>query len=260
MEKSICIEMVFTEMDFYDRFAAAKQAGFNYVEFWTWDDKNLDRIIAACRENDLQIASISGDKDYSLVDLDHVEPYIEWLGKSIKAAKKLGCEYLVIHSNALGDGGVVVNHYRERSDFEKFGVMIKILERLAPMAEEAEVTLVLEALNVYTDHRGNFLAYTKDAVSAVKIVGSSNIKILYDIYHMQLNEGRIIDNIRDFHQYIGYVHVADAPGRMEPGTGELNYQKIFETLLEVGYSGPVGFELSPSKSSQEIAQQLVRLY
>lgn len=260
MQKSICIEMVFTELDFYDRFAAAKQAGFNLVEFWTWDDKDLDRIVAACTENDLQIASISGDKDYSLVDLDHVKPYIEWIGKSIEAAKKLGCKNLVIHSNALGEGGIVVNHYQERSDLEKYGVMIKILEKLAPMAEEADVTLVLEALNICTDHVGNFLAHTKDAASAVKIVGSPNIKILYDIYHMQLNEGRIIDNIREYHEYIGYIHVADAPGRMEPGTGEINYQKVFETLQEVGYSDPVGFELSPSKFSQEVAQELVQLY
>jgi hydroxypyruvate isomerase len=260
MEKSICIEMVFTELDFYDRFAAAKQAGFNSVEFWTWDDKDLEKIVAACQQHDLTIASISGDKDYSLVDLDHVEPYIEWIGKSIEAAKKLSCKNLVIHSNALGEGGIVVDHYTEKSDLEKFGVMIKILERLAPMAEEADTNLVLEALNIYTDHAGNFLAYTKDAVEAVKIVGSPKIKILYDIYHMQLNEGRIIDNIRDYHQYIGYIHVADAPGRMEPGTGEINYSKIFETLKAVGYSCPVGFELSPSKSSEEVAQELVKLY
>jgi hydroxypyruvate isomerase len=260
MEKSACIEMIFTEFDFYDRFAVAKKAGFKYVEFWTWDDKDLDKIVSACKENDLNIASISGDKDYSLVDLNHVEPYIEWIGKSIEAAKKLSCKYLVIHSNALGEGGLVVDHYREISDFEKFGVMIKTLGRLAPMAKEADMTLVLEALNICTDHEGNFLAYTKDAVSAVKIVGSPHIKILYDIYHMQLNEGGIIDSIRDFYKYIGYIHVADAPGRMEPGTGEINYGIIFKTLQEVGYSGPIGFELSPSKSSEEVAQELINIY
>ena len=73
-------------------------------------------------------------------------------------------------------------------------------------------------------------------------------------------EGRIIANIRDFHEYFGYIHVAGAPGRMESGTGKINFKKVFETLQEVGYLGPIGFELNPSKSSEEVAQELLSIY
>lgn len=260
MKKSLCIEMVFTELDFYKRFEAAKLAGFDYVEFWSWDDKNLDKIKDLCEVYNLKIASFSGDKEYSLVDLDHVEAYVDYVTRSIDAAKFLDCKHLVIHSNALGENGVVVNHYLEKSAYEKFGVMVKILERLAPIAEKNDVTLVLEALNTVTDHVGNFLRTTEEAVTAVKIVGSSHIKVLYDAYHMQLNEGKLIENIQAYHHYIGYIHIADAPGRMEPGTGEINYSNVFKSLKDVNYPSFIGFELSPSKTSKEVAKDLVNLF
>lgn len=259
MKKSVCLEMIFTELDFYDRFEAAKNSGFEYVEFWGWDNKNLDKINELCDKFELKVASFSGDKDYSLIDISHVELYIAYIKKSIEAAKKLNCKTLVIHSNALGEGGIVVNHYTEVSDKEKFGVMIKTLSELALIAEENDVTLVLEALNTITDHVGNYLAFTKDSIDAIKIVGSTHIKVLYDIYHMQLMEGKIIDNIYDFHNYIGYIHVADAPGRMEPGTGEINYKNVFKALKEVNYTNVIGFELTPSKDSNSVAKELVEL-
>lgn len=260
MKKSACIEMIFTEVDFYQRFSRAKEAGFDYVEFWGWDDKDLDAIKSLCEEHDLKIASFSGDKDFSLVDLAHQSAYIDYVNQSIKAAKKLGCKNLVIHSNALGEGGIVVNHYTEKSDYEKFGAMVATLTKLAAVAEEAEVTLVLEALNTEEDHVGNFLAYTRDAVTAIKCVNSPYIKILYDIYHMQLMEGKIINIIRENVNEIGYIHVADAPGRQEPGTGEINYANVFKVLQEKDYKGYIGFELSPSKDSMEVARELVHLY
>lgn len=260
MKKSVCIEMVFTELDFYERFKAAAEAGFEYVEFWGWDDKNLEKIKVLCEELGLTIASFSGDKAYSLVDLNHVGSYIEYVKKSIDAAKYLKCNNLVIHSNALGEGGLVVDHYTGLSNNEKFGVMVKTLTALAPIAESGNVTLVLEALNTHSDHIGNFLAYTKDSVAAIRIVGSSHIKILYDIYHMQLMEGTLIDNIQEFHSEIGYIHVADAPGRMEPGTGEINYHNVFKALVNINYSSYIGFELSPSKESTIVAKELLNLF
>lgn len=260
MIKSACIEMIFTELDFYDRFEAAKKAGFDYVEFWGWEDKDLNKIKEKCERYDLKIASFSGDKAFSLIDIDHLNSYINFTKKSIEAAKKLDCKFLVIHSNALGEGGVVLNSYTEKSDYEKFGTMIKMLQLLAPIAEENNITLVLEALNTEKDHKGNFLCTTKDAVTAINIVSSPNIKVLYDIYHMQLMEGKISDTLRQYKGQIGYIHIADVPGRMEPGTGEINYNNVFKVLKDIQYSGVVGFELSPSRNSTEVAKELISLF
>lgn len=260
MKKSACIEMIFTEYDFYDRFKMAKDAGFNAIEFWGWEDKDIDRIKELCNTYQLEIASFSGDKDFSLVDEAHQNAYIDYVNRSIEKAKILGCKHLVIHSNALGEGGIVVNHYQEKSDYEKFGMMVATLIKLAPIAEKEEVTLVLEALNTEEDHVGNFLAYTRDSVRAVQCVNSPYIKVLYDIYHMQLMEGNITNIIKENIDNIGYIHVADAPGRMEPGTGDINYANVFKTLQNVKYEGFIGFELSPSKDSNEVAKEIVQLY
>ncbi len=260
MKKSACIETIFTEYDFYDRFKLAKEAGFNAVEFWGWDDKDISKIKELCDTHGLEMASFSGDKSFSLIDEAHQSAYIDYVNQSIEKAKILECKNLVIHSNALGEGGVVLNSYDDKSDYEKFGVMITTLMKLALIAEKEEVNLVLEALNTEEDHVGNFLACTRDAVRAVKCVNSPNIRVLYDIYHMQLMEGKIINMIKENINEIGYIHVADAPGRMEPGTGEINYSNVFNALKDVKYDGYIGFELFPSKGSMDVAKELVNLF
>ena len=261
MIKSLNLETVFTQLNFYDRFEQARNAGFEVVEFWSWDDKNLDKIKDLCTQYNLSISGFSGDKDYSIIDLDHSAKYIEYVEQSIEAAKFLNCKNLIIHSNALGDGGVVVNHYTEKTFSEKISAMAIVLLKLAPIAQRAGITLNMEALNTQLDHVGNFLEYTSDAVSVVKAVNSQNVKILYDIYHMQLNEGKIINTIKKYIDYIGYVHVADVPGRAEPGTGEINYANVFKAFKETNYGGTIGFELFPSiEDHMAVAKQLVKLF
>lgn len=102
MIKSICIEKIFTEVDFYDRFAEAAKAGFSHVEFWSWSTKDLDRVMAELDKHGLSVASISGDQGYSLVCADEREGYLEYLRRSIEAAKTLDCPTLVVHSDAIG--------------------------------------------------------------------------------------------------------------------------------------------------------------
>lgn len=259
MKKSICIETIFTEVPFEERFRFVKEAGFEYIEFWSWEDKNIEKIKKLCEKHDIKIASFSGDKTFSLIDRNEKETYIEFIKASIKTAKYLNCSNLVIHSNALGEGGVVVNDYRKVCDFDKFSTAYDILKALAPIAEETQINLVIEALNTSVDHDGNYLAYTSDSAKLVRMINSDCIKILYDIYHMQIMEGNIIDNICKYIDYIGYIHIADVPGRHEPGTGEINFINIFNTLRSLKYDGFIGFELFPVKKSSIVAAELLNL-
>ncbi len=79
----------------------------------------------------------------------------------------------------------------------------------------------------------------------IRLIDSPRVKILYDVYHMQLNEGNICDTLTEFIDTIGHIHIADAPGRHEPGTGEINYPNVIKHLEKLGYNGTVGFELIP---------------
>ena len=111
MKKSVCIEMLFTEVAFEDRFQLTKESGFDYIEFWSWKDKDIQKIKELCQVHDLKIASFSGDQDFSMVDKRQKEDYIAFVKESIEIAKFLSCDHLVVHSNALGEKGVVINHY-----------------------------------------------------------------------------------------------------------------------------------------------------
>jgi hydroxypyruvate isomerase len=251
--------MVYTEVPFEDRFRLAGESGFDYIEFWSWKDKNIKKIKALCRTHDLKIASFSGDQEFSMIDKTQREDYISFVEASIETAQFLNCDHLVVHSNALGENGVVIDPYRHVSDIKKIAVMFDILKSLAAKAEAANITLLLEALNTLVDHPGNFLTSTKDAAELIRVVNSSNIKILYDIYHMQIMEGNLIDTLKAYIDAIGYIHVADVPGRHEPGTGEINFANVMTVLKELNYDGIVGFELDPERNSTEAVHTILNL-
>ena len=169
----------------------------------------------------------------------------------------MGARSVTIHSNGLGDGGVVINHYDELSDTVKLCAMFDTLKECARIAEESGIRMNLEALNITTDHVGNFLRNTRMAAEMTRLIGSPMLKVLYDVYHMQLNEGSICDTIRACGDQFGHIHVADAPGRHEPGTGEINYHRVYECLESVGYQGLVGFELFPQTTTEAAVKAIM---
>jgi hydroxypyruvate isomerase len=260
MRVALCIETIFREFPFEERFSLVKVSGFDYVEFWTWEDKDIERIKQLCFENKVKVAAFSGDQDFSLVDDSEREKYVDFVKRSIKSALELDCRCLVLHSNALDKNGRVLRSYDEIGYEQKIQTMIDTLRILAPFAEEAGVTLVLEALNTKVDHPGNFLATTKDAIKVIRSVNSPNVKILYDVYHMQIMEGNLINTLREYIDFIGHIHIADVPGRNEPGTGEINYPNIVKALESLNYKGAIGFELFPLHSSKEAVRAIQALF
>ena len=256
MKSTACIETLFTELPFNERFQAAKDSGFDYVEFWSWKDKDLDEIKRLANNASIGIYSFNGDADYSLVDPSHKEKYLAFLTESLTAAKKIGSLSVTIHSNALGEGGIVTNHYNNLSDTIKLCSMYDMLKEVAVMAEESGIACNLEGLNITTDHVGNFLKHTQMAAEIIRLIDSPKLKILYDVYHMQLNEGSILDTITKYMDTIGHIHIADAPGRHEPGTGEINYPNVIKHLRKLGYEGAVGAELNP-KTTTDIAVKAI---
>ena len=177
--------------------------------------------------------------------------------QSIAAAKKVGASSVTIHSNALGDGGVVVNHYDDLSETVKMCSMFGLLIECAKLAEAEEINLNLEALNITTDHVGNYLATTQMGAEMCRLIGSPRLKLLYDVYHMQINEGCICDTITNYGDQFGHIHVADAPGRHEPGTGEINYKKVLSHLEACGYTGRVGYELFPETDTKTAVKAIM---
>jgi hydroxypyruvate isomerase len=255
--KCACIETLYTELPFSARFEAAKNDGFEFVEFWSWTDKDLATVRERAAASGIKINGFNGDADYSLIDPSHKEKYLDFLKRSVDAALKIGARSVTIHSNALGEGGKVINHYTGLSDTVKKCSMFDALLECADIAEQSGIGMNLEALNVVTDHAGNFLVHTGDAAEMIRLTGSPGLKTLYDVYHMQLNEGNLCGNISAFIDQIGHIHVADVPGRHEPGTGEINYVRVFAHLEKAGYNGCIGYELFPKTTTADAVKAIM---
>jgi hydroxypyruvate isomerase len=133
---------------------------------------------------------------------------------------------------------------------------IKQLEMLAKDAESAGVMLILELLNSKVDHPDYMCDNTAWGVEVVSAVNSPNLRLLYDIYHMQVMEGDIIQAIRDHHQWFGHYHTAGVPGRNEiDASQELNYSAICEAIVDTGYQGYLGQEFIPLNDWKQSLKQ-----
>ena len=258
MKVSICAEMLYPDLPFTEKVDKLNRQGFSTFEFWAWKDKDIDALESRV-EQGMRVATFSGQRRGSLVEPQDHPAYIEEVKESIEVARRLGCSHLMVLSDQLSEDGSVTTRYRPMDPEERAGNIALGLKLLAPIAEEAKVTLLLEPLNTAVDHPGYSLDSSRAAFDIIKRVGSVRIKVLYDVYHMQIMEGNVIRTIQDNIDDIGYIHVADVPGRGEPGTGELNYHNIFRAINDVGYLGYVGFEFQPKKDSDEALAVISKL-
>lgn len=133
------------------------------------------------------------------------------------------------------------------SDDEGAEIVAEGLRKAAPLAESAGVTLVLELLNSKVDHPDYQCDNTPWGVKVTQMVDSPNVKLLYDIYHMQIMEGDLIRTIRNYHQHLGHYHTAGNPGRNEFNeTQEIYYPPIFKAIQDTGYTGYIAHEFIPT--------------
>jgi len=247
---SVCIEMIFRDLPFAERIAATRAAGLNAVEFWGWRDKDLDAVRAAGQEHGVRVAAFGMDTGGPLTTARDIDALMTGVAESVEAAEKLGVKRLICTTGDEQPG---------RSRKEQHEMIVAKLQAAAPLLEDAGVTAVLEPLNVRVDHPGYYLVTTQEALEIVDEVASPNVKLLFDVYHQHISEGNVIRNLTENLAQIGHIHVADHPGRHEPGTGELDYGVIFRKLDEAGYMGWVGLEYRPSKDPAETLREVAAL-
>jgi hydroxypyruvate isomerase len=223
MKLSVCIDALFMNKDFIESMKSAKSSGIDTFEFWTWWDKDLEKIKNAKEELDMNIAAFC-TKFISLVDASMRKEYLEGLKDSIKAAKLMGCKTLISQ---------VGNELKGFSRARQHKNLVDGLKECIPMLEESNITLVFEPLNILVDHKGYFLHSAEEAFDIAEEVGSSNIKVLYDIYHQQIMDGHLISRIISNYEKIGHFH----------------YQSVFKAIDKTGYDGYVGLEYFPLRDT-----------
>jgi hydroxypyruvate isomerase len=248
---SACIEAVFTRGPFEQRLEQVRAAGLTVFEFWGWRNRDLEALARKKEETGLELAAFSSETGGALVAPGSSQKFIPALKDSIATAKKLGCKRLI---------ATVGNERKDISRSEQHKNIVEALKAGAPLCEEAEITLVLEPLNVLVNHKGYYLATSAEGFEILDQVGSPNVKLLFDIYHQQITEGNLIQNITQNIGKIGHFHVADVPGRHEPGTGEINYANVFKSIKQSGYSGFLGLEMWPTIDHTAAVKHTLELF
>lgn len=259
MKASVCIEMIYTEFPLLERIKIAAEQGFDAVEFWNWDNKDMPAIKKAAKDADIKIATFQSNRGGTLIKPSHREDFISGIKESLEMANQMNTSRMFLLTDELGDDRSVKFQFPELSEEEKYQSVLEGLKELAPLAQAAGVTLALEPLNNLVDHAGYWLKRSEVGFELVRKVNNPNIRLLFDIYHQQISEGNIIERLIGNLDVIGHVHVADVPGRHQPGTGELNYANILGKLCDAGYEGFVGLEFEPTISSKEAALAALKL-
>lgn len=245
MQISCCIDMMFSYLDFYDRFYAAAKCGIKTVEFWKWTNKDLGKIKEELRRNDMNVSifnidsrdeKLSYDLSRGILNDGRKDDFLRALDESTPVYKEIGaCAMIVL----IG----------ENAPFDAESVY-SALAAAAPVVEKAGVNLIVEPLNA-VDRVGYSMPYAKPMFDILRRVGSPNIKLLYDIYHQNMTGDFSIDDIRNNIDIIGHFHVADAPGRHEPGSGKVDYVKILKEISKLDYNGYIGLEYRATKNDAE---------
>lgn len=250
MKISTCIDMMFSRYDFGERIAAAQNAGIDIVEFWKWTNKDIDGIVKELKDRGMKLSvfnidsadeKLSYDLSRGILNAGRKEELLSALKESAPIYKKLGaCGMIVLI------GETISGMSREEQEENIFDC----LEYVRDYVEREGITLVVEPLNA-TDRQNYFMPEAAPLMEILHRVSSPNIKMLYDIYHQHMTGDFDMDFIKENIDFIGHFHVADCPGRHEPGTGEVDYVSIISEINKTRYGRYVGLEYRATRNDEE---------
>jgi hydroxypyruvate isomerase len=242
------LTMLFNEIEFLDRFAAAAKAGFEGVEFLFPYAYSADEIAKRLADSGTKLALhnlpagnwAAGERGIACLP-GREDEFRSGIEQAIQYAKALRCPRV----NCLA--GI---EPKDSDPSELYATFIENLRFAADLLAGSSIKLMIEPINT-RDIPGFFLYSTKQARAVLRDVDSPNLKIQYDVYHMQVMEGDLAMTIESNFDSIGHIQIADNPRRNEPGTGEINFDYLFGLLDMIGYAGWIGCEYKPKTTTVE---------
>lgn len=248
---SVRVEPLFPKLTLVEQLERVAAAGYQGFEFGDWRAQDPATITRLKNRLGLQCVCLVGNrgvnpKGMGLCDPAEREGFLTEIRASIDAAQRFESDKLVVLS------GYTVKHLSRAQQHQS---IVEGLKRGAELAAKAKVTLIVEPINTLAkveplnptgdNHADYFLDTTREALEILRKVDSPSVKILYDLYHAQIMEGNLTETLREHHMQFAHIHVADVPGRNEPGTGEIHYANVFRAIYSSGFDGYVGMEYIP---------------
>ena len=236
---SIMLWTIYRDLPFDQRLEKVAEAGYSAVElvgeFKKWSEADFVNFNRKKRELNITFDATSGI-DRSLTNPSERETFLADLHSLLTIADKIECPAIIVLS---GNKVPELSHAQQRQS------CVEALKRAADAAEKRNVTVLLE--NIDPEENPNyFLTSVTEGFEIIAEVNHPNVKFLYDFYHEQIAEGNLIEKLEKNIDKIGLVHIADVPGRHEPGTGEINYANIFKRLVALGYKNRAAMEFLPT--------------
>lgn len=235
MKYSVCADSFFQGKDFIEGVKTLHALGVRDIEFWSAENKDINALSALTETLGMNVVAFS-TRTVSLTDPSQHGAYLEGLTASIETAKKLHCTKLI---TIVGDDTGAPRSVQHSA-------IVAGIKACVPLLERAGITLLVEPLNLTVDHIGYYLGASAEAFQIIDEVNSPRVKVLFDIYHQQINEGNILRNALPNLEKIGHFHAAGSCGRHELYRGELNYDYVLEKIRESGYNEYIGLEYFPT--------------
>ncbi|MSV29514.1 MAG: hypothetical protein EXQ52_12350 [Bryobacterales bacterium] len=230
---------------FEEKLEAAARAGIQSVELVAehvnWTDQDIARIKKLAQSLKLAMDTIIATPDWgkrrvSMVDPAEREAFLADVKQSITFAQKLGIPQIILMSG---------NEIAGRTHAEQYSSLLEGTKRAGDLASKGGVTLIVEPLNSLVNHKGFFLNNCVEGLKLVKEVDNPHVKLLFDLYHEQVQLGNVTRTAVAAAPWVAVYHVADNPGRNDPGTGEMNYANIYKAIQKTGYKGYMTMEYLP---------------
>jgi len=262
---SIRVEPLFPGLSLAQQLEKVAAAGYPGYEFGDWRASDPKQIVPLQRRLGLECVCLVGNKGVNPVGMGLVDPrerdgFLAEIAASAEAAERFETKAMVVLS-----GFRVPGMSREAMHAS----MVEGLKRAHDIVAKRGITMFVEVINTLAkieplnpkgdNHSRYFLDRTPEAFDMVREVGSPYFRILYDLYHVQIMEGNLIETIRANVAAIGHIHVADVPGRHEPGTGEIHFPNVFRAIRDSGYKGYIGMEYIPSRDAMQTLRDVKRL-
>jgi hydroxypyruvate isomerase len=237
---SVMLWTVFTDLPFEQRLEKVAEAGYSYVElvgeYDGWSDEDFARANAKRKKLGITFDATAGLKHF-LSDPADREGLLADFRKALVAMEKLDCSSMILLSGNVVPG--LQRKDQHQSCIDGLKAAAKLVEGMKIAGNP--VRLLLEHINP-EENPNCYLTTVTEAFEIVKAVGNPRVQVVYDFFHQQIAQGHLIDKLEKNIEHVGVVHVADVPGRHEPGTGEINYENIFRKLGELKYAGVVAME------------------
>lgn len=242
---------------FEEKMEIAAKAGLQSVELvgehYDWTDADIDRVKKLARSLKLGIDTLSsvprwGQQKINMVDPAGREVFLKEVQRNLVFAQKLEIPMALLMS-----GNAVPNLTFE----QQFASMVDCTKKCGEFAEKAGITLIVEPLNTKVNHKGYFLSNCVDGLRLMKEVNHPNVRLLFDLYHEQVELGNVIRTALAAMPYVRVFHVADNPGRNEPGTGEMYYANIYKAIAKAGYEHYITMEYLPLREPIQSLQTAV---